>query len=434
MFARSGAHSLSSQAPGLPIIVFALACSSAEPPSAIGGPPEPPPSPPRDTTVEEVLDRSFLDEPRPTNAAIPRTLDTPLHDAVRRDDLDRARTLLQAGMPVNVLGALQRTPFHAACAGGNLDMVFLLHSRGADIMARDWRGSTPMHYAAREGHVDILQHLAFFHANAQAKDDRGFTLLHEAAAFGTSESVQWALWQHGTRVDARTTRLRRTPLHFAALRAHGDILKRLLAAGADPEARDALERTAMEVFWLSVPETFRLEHRVEADESKSRSIDIPAWDGGPPIFVRTTTNLRYALWNNGVVLWNTTESGSQEVLRVGVIEPRIAALLPAELEEIGFLDLPERIEFHPWHAPVDKTRMLRTPVGLYIHEVRYGVGGTVPPPHVEEPYRAAKLILIMTDRILPLYLPARSMPLEDVAVSGVFRGYDLDGLLPKWAR
>jgi uncharacterized protein len=72
----------------------------------------------------------------------------------------------------------------------------------------------------------------------------GELALHDAARSGTQQQVQDLLSAHPQQRDARTP-LGATPLHLAAINADAGPLKALLAAGANPNARDGEGRTPL---------------------------------------------------------------------------------------------------------------------------------------------------------------------------------------------
>ena len=71
----------------------------------------------------------------------------------------------------------------------------------------------------------------------QGKDEKGLAPLHHAAQDGDPSLAQ-CLLQAGAVVDVRQRETNFTPLHLAAIQSHGIVVERLLAAGADPNAKD----------------------------------------------------------------------------------------------------------------------------------------------------------------------------------------------------
>jgi hypothetical protein len=68
---------------------------------------------------------------------------SPLHWAVRYNDMDTARSLA-TGRNLEARDVLGRTPLHIAAMFGLADMVDLLLARGSDVNARDQWGVTPL--------------------------------------------------------------------------------------------------------------------------------------------------------------------------------------------------------------------------------------------------------------------------------------------------
>jgi hypothetical protein len=81
-----------------------------------------------------------------------------LHVAVRWDDLDAARELIEAGIRLNQHGDLGETPLHTACYKGNLEMVELLVRAGADVFALT-EGQPPFTLARFGGHDHVCDYL-----------------------------------------------------------------------------------------------------------------------------------------------------------------------------------------------------------------------------------------------------------------------------------
>jgi len=74
---------------------------------------------------------------------------------------------------------------------------------------------------------------------ATAYSSDGFSALHLAAFFGQSDAARFLL-ERGAEVDARGRGwMTGTPLHSAASASHVEILRMLLDAGADPNARQS---------------------------------------------------------------------------------------------------------------------------------------------------------------------------------------------------
>ncbi len=189
-------------------------------------------------------------------------------------------------------------PLHGAAGNGHAEVVDLLINNGADANALNDVSKTPLHKALsnRPGYlfspsrfVDVAAMLLKAGAGVDSKDDDGNTPLHLATENGL-KSVIKLLLENGADPSARNNN-NETPLHLAGRTQRGggacdindtrvqdanpdmdakDIVKMLIAAGADLNVKDSLGRTPLNVaesenntvydFLLSLqPKTERIE-------------------------------------------------------------------------------------------------------------------------------------------------------------------------------
>jgi ankyrin repeat protein len=128
---------------------------------------------------------------------------TPLHTAVRHDDLQTAQELIREGAKVNVSTRYGVTPLYLACENGNAAMIDVLLRAGADPNSANPGGETALMTASRTGKLDAVKLLV----------DRG-------AAVNVKESVRG-----------------QTALMWAVLENHADVVRFLIAHGADIDAQ-----------------------------------------------------------------------------------------------------------------------------------------------------------------------------------------------------
>jgi ankyrin repeat protein len=114
---------------------------------------------------------------------------SPLHLAIQRSKLDVARILLDWGADVNAFGSdkdrFQPAPLHVAARWGGIDVVRLLLDHGADPRAADVSALGWVLYA---GQADILQLL--FDRGLDRRDVNACFALHKAAACGHADLVR----------------------------------------------------------------------------------------------------------------------------------------------------------------------------------------------------------------------------------------------------
>jgi ankyrin repeat protein len=183
--------------------------------------------------------------------------------------------LLHAGADANLASeGFDHTALQVAAGLGELSVVKILINAGAKVDHQDARGRTALSEAAMAGHLDVADILLTSGANPKLETVDGNTALSYAAAEAPAELIR-LLIRHGAPVngskmppilvasangnldairaliDARADvdafdPRGRTALMWAAIRSYEEIVKTLLAAGADPEARSVEGKKASE--------------------------------------------------------------------------------------------------------------------------------------------------------------------------------------------
>jgi ankyrin repeat protein len=147
----------------------------------------------------------------------------PLGAQRRADDVNRR----------NVDGS---TPLQWAVYNGDVAEVKRLLHAGADVSLANNYGATPMSLAAEVGSTDMLKLLLEAGANADSPNPDGQTALLAVARTGNVDAAQLLLNHHAT-VDARETFGGQTALMWASARRHPEMMRLLIARGADVNAR-----------------------------------------------------------------------------------------------------------------------------------------------------------------------------------------------------
>ncbi len=133
---------------------------------------------------------------------------TPLLLAVEHNKLDVARLLIAAGANINAIANNRDTPWLLAGARGRTQMLRLMADKGPDLKLRNRYGGTALVPACHYGHVEAVAFLLTTKIKVDSINDLGWTCLLEAVILGDG----------GPR--------------------HVEIVRRVLAAGADPNIAD----------------------------------------------------------------------------------------------------------------------------------------------------------------------------------------------------
>ncbi len=157
---------------------------------------------------------------------------------------NRFRLLERGILDLSPFNDLGKAPLHIATERGYTNSVRVLLAAGAAVDAEDWDGSTPLSLAQTEEMTALLMgstepvnlHLGSDTATA-SRDWRGRTPLHLAE----NESATKALLAARADPHARDN-YDQTPLHQAST---GGVATALIAAGADPAVTDQWERTPL---------------------------------------------------------------------------------------------------------------------------------------------------------------------------------------------
>ncbi|KAL8222496.1 UNVERIFIED_CONTAM: hypothetical protein K2H54_077093 [Gekko kuhli] len=170
------------------------------------------------------------------------------HIACREGDPRVVRYLLDVSPDIwNTESKIKRTPLHTAAMHGCLEVVKTLLERCPYTPdSVDQCGVTPFMDAVQNGHLVIARTLLEEHqACSAAKDAVGAQPLHRAAVTAQDDALRFLVRELGVDVNASATSLQITALHYAAKEGHAGTVKTLLSLGADLNAKDGKNRTAL---------------------------------------------------------------------------------------------------------------------------------------------------------------------------------------------
>eukprot|EP00735_Rhodelphis_limneticus_P002277 TRINITY_DN13084_c0_g1::TRINITY_DN13084_c0_g1_i1::g.10659::m.10659 TRINITY_DN13084_c0_g1::TRINITY_DN13084_c0_g1_i1::g.10659 ORF type:complete len:498 (-),score=89.96,sp/Q502K3/ANR52_DANRE/32.05/4e-20,sp/Q502K3/ANR52_DANRE/30.21/4e-13,sp/Q502K3/ANR52_DANRE/28.57/1e-12,sp/Q502K3/ANR52_DANRE/25.07/1e-10,sp/Q502K3/ANR52_DANRE/30.43/2e-10,sp/Q502K3/ANR52_DANRE/28.36/2e-10,sp/Q502K3/ANR52_DANRE/35.81/7e-10,sp/Q502K3/ANR52_DANRE/31.29/6e-09,sp/Q502K3/ANR52_DANRE/31.21/7e-07,sp/Q502K3/ANR52_DANRE/28.71/ len=111
---------------------------------------------------------------------------------------------------------------------------------GADVNKPEPVGVVPLHKAAANGLESGVRLMLEYRADPTVKDMYGDTPLHRAAWNGQTACAEALLQNLPPGYTNSQNNQKMTPLHFAAMKGHVEIIRLLLAYGADSTARSVI--------------------------------------------------------------------------------------------------------------------------------------------------------------------------------------------------
>ncbi|XP_071636411.1 uncharacterized protein [Temnothorax longispinosus] len=147
---------------------------------------------------------------------------TPLFLAAKNGCEDAVISLIRNGAKVNIKANDCSTPLRVAVVEGHKDIVNLLIKNKAQVDVKDFAGCTPLHAAVEAGHKEIVEILAANGANVNVRGN-DVTPLRSAIRYNHREIVE-VLISNGVNVDAEGI----VPLSLAVFAGYRDIVEILL--------------------------------------------------------------------------------------------------------------------------------------------------------------------------------------------------------------
>jgi ankyrin repeat protein len=172
------------------------------------------------------------------NVAIEDSSETPLLLACSNGSAEMVARLLKAGANPNTSTWAGETPLMQCSRTGSVDAVNALLARGADVNAKDHRGGdTALMWAVAQKHTSIARVLLEHKADVHAHTTTGFTPLLFASQQGDADSAQMIL-NAGADINEATPG-GDTPLLIASASGHEAFSIFLLEHGANPNLADS---------------------------------------------------------------------------------------------------------------------------------------------------------------------------------------------------
>lgn len=166
--------------------------------------------------------------------------DHPIHGASSKGNLaEVARLVEEEPRLVNIGGHDFWTPLHCSAASGMADVVTYLLDHGANIDQGDHLGSTPLLCTCWHGHTRVVERLIERGADPTTGDDDDSSALMHVSGEGYVDLVRCFLKNPRSLATINHQNLDgQTALYEACFNGHGEVVRMLLQAGADPTLID----------------------------------------------------------------------------------------------------------------------------------------------------------------------------------------------------
>ena len=160
-----------------------------------------------------------------------------LIEAIQDRDRETVRALLALEVDVNAREGDGATALHWAVVRDDVEVVEVLLRAGAEVDAANDYGVTPLSLACTNRNAKVVGKLLGAGANPDAATSMGETPLMTCARTGAAEALE-ALLDHGaSTVNAREKSHGQTAIMWAAAQENPEVVRVLLAHGADAGAR-----------------------------------------------------------------------------------------------------------------------------------------------------------------------------------------------------
>ena len=230
--------------------------------------------------------------------------------AIRANDLAALQTLVAEGADVNVRDRLGETPLMYAAVVGSLEGMGFLVGKGADVNARNESGATALIWSATD--IAKVRLLLDHGADVNAATRRGRTALLIAALSDGSAEIVRLLLAKGANAKAMDA-FKTTTLRGAAVGNDAETMRLLIEAGVDVNSADfpGLTPLAMAAGWngnLRAVELL-LAHGAKVNAVSAPVMGLPS-KNGPSEFGKLTALLMAAPFGPPELIARLIEAGA----------------------------------------------------------------------------------------------------------------------------
>ena len=170
----------------------------------------------------------------------------PLIDAIRAGNGEEAVRLIEGGAAVNAADSLGTTPLMWAARYGDVAVVERLLEAGAKPAAQNAFGVTPMSEAALIGSEAVIRELLAAGVDPDSPNPEGETALMLVVRTGQVDAAE-VLIDAGADVNAKERWAGQTALMWAGAQLQPQMVKLLLANGAEVDARSTVREWTRKV-------------------------------------------------------------------------------------------------------------------------------------------------------------------------------------------
>lgn len=170
-----------------------------------------------------------------------------IFDAVKNNDIVKVKALIEKDTSlINLKDAAGNTPLHNAAITGSAEIAELLISKGADINSENLLLNAPLHESLINGKNEVAILLIEKGCELQKQNSEEKAPVHYAARYNCLPVLK-ILISKKVDLEVREKNRNQTPLLYLALRTdYAEAAKMLIEGGADVNARDRDDATALD--------------------------------------------------------------------------------------------------------------------------------------------------------------------------------------------
>uniref|UniRef100_A0ABM5GQU3 Inversin isoform X1 n=1 Tax=Pogona vitticeps TaxID=103695 RepID=A0ABM5GQU3_9SAUR len=157
---------------------------------------------------------------------------TPLFRACEMGHKEVIQTLIKGGARVDLVDQDGHSPLHWAALGGNPDVCQILIENKINPNIQDYAGRTPLQCAAYGGYINCMVVLLENNADPNIQDKEGRTALHWLCNNGYLDAIKLLLGFGAFPNHMESNEERYTPLDYALLGAHHEVIQFMLEHNA----------------------------------------------------------------------------------------------------------------------------------------------------------------------------------------------------------